>query len=277
MKIHFRSMKANSLRIVKENIKYRKWLSPPDPFLNYREALRCRQSETGIWFLNNDRYKLWKNSGSCLWLHGIPGCGKTVLASTIIENLRHDCDNDPNKLLAFFYFSFNDAQKQKPDLMLRSIICQLSQHIHKPKYLVDLYLTCQSTQRQPSEDELMEILHEIMHDESTGNITTFYIVLDALDECAQPSKLEEIITTLSCFSKLHFLLTSRKERYLEDLMDDLTEDQNIIRLGRDELDDDIQKFVHHQLLHDKYLKKWGRDPAVKQEIEIALKVGPKGM
>lgn len=264
------------LRKDKENIKYRKWLSPPDPFLDYREALRHRLFGTGFWFLNNDRYRLWKSSGSCLWLQGFAGCGKTVLTSTIVENLRYECDNDPSKSLAFFYFSSQDVQKGRPEPMLRSIICQLSRHIYKPRYLVDIYHDCQLDQRQPSENELMEILYEIMHIRSRED-KTMYIVIDAVDECSELSKLETIVRSLLDFPQLRLLLTSRKEQYLEDLMADRMEDHDVFQLSKEEASDDIQRFVHYQLLHNKCLETWGRDPAIMQEIEIALKVGSRGM
>ncbi|KAE8840610.1 hypothetical protein P3342_006908 [Pyrenophora teres f. teres] len=62
-----------------------RWLSPPDPSSNYQKALRQRQHDTGLWFLRGKPYKSWKTSvASSLWLHGIPGCGKTILSSTVL-------------------------------------------------------------------------------------------------------------------------------------------------------------------------------------------------
>ena len=69
--------------------KIERWLSPTHPSTNYNKALRQRQEGTGLWFLQNSVYVQWKTQqNSRLWIYGIPGCGKTILSSTIIEDLK---------------------------------------------------------------------------------------------------------------------------------------------------------------------------------------------
>ena len=47
------------------------WLGVPDPSTNYREALKKRHPETGLWLVNGSRFNDWKSSQSSLmWLHG---------------------------------------------------------------------------------------------------------------------------------------------------------------------------------------------------------------
>ncbi|CAN9450612.1 unnamed protein product [Alternaria alternata] len=102
------------------------WLSAPDPSTNYNKAHKQRQANTGLWLLESAKFSEWKErTASRLWLYGIPGCGKTILSSTIIENLLQYCHDDTNIVTAYFYFDFNDTQKQDPELMLRSLLCQL--------------------------------------------------------------------------------------------------------------------------------------------------------
>jgi hypothetical protein len=60
-----------------------------------------------------------------LWLYGIPGCGKTILSSTIIEDVLYHY-HDPTMAVIYFYFDFNDVEKQQYEKMLRSLITQLS-------------------------------------------------------------------------------------------------------------------------------------------------------
>jgi hypothetical protein len=47
-----------------------------------------------------------------LWLYGIPGCGKTILSSTIIEDVLYHY-HDPTMAVIYFYFDFNDVEKQQ--------------------------------------------------------------------------------------------------------------------------------------------------------------------
>ena len=58
-----------------------KWISQSDFTTDYhRSACEQREPHTGNWFIKGSRYKEWRDTpGSFLWLHGIPGCGKTIL------------------------------------------------------------------------------------------------------------------------------------------------------------------------------------------------------
>jgi predicted ATPase len=68
--------------------KIRRWLCPPDPSTNLNEAQKKRHKGTGSWFLKSKIFEQWKTGKfQHLWLHGLSGCGKTVLSATIIENL----------------------------------------------------------------------------------------------------------------------------------------------------------------------------------------------
>ena len=100
------------------------WLSPPDPSTNLNHAKERRHEGTGSWFLESEPFKEWKSgSRQCLWLHGIPGCGKTVLCSTIIEHLRQI--KDPSHIVLDFFFDFKDNEKQSLDKLVRSLVVQL--------------------------------------------------------------------------------------------------------------------------------------------------------
>lgn len=69
------------------------------------------------------------------------------------------CGNDPSKVVAYFYFDFTDADKQKPELMVRSLISQLSEQcITIPLALEALYSSSDKGNRQPSLDALMNVL-----------------------------------------------------------------------------------------------------------------------
>lgn len=62
-----------------------KWLSAPDPSTNYNEAQEQRREGTGSWFLQGQALKEWKEKPCArMWLHGLSGCGKTILSSSII-------------------------------------------------------------------------------------------------------------------------------------------------------------------------------------------------
>lgn len=70
-----------------------------------------------------------------LW--GIPGCGKTVLSTTIIERLTDLCSNDQDHALAYFYFAFDDQAFQKVEGLVRSLVPQLCSQCTSIPYCVE--------------------------------------------------------------------------------------------------------------------------------------------
>jgi Cdc6-like AAA superfamily ATPase len=255
--------------------KIRQWLSAPDPSTNYQKALKKRQADTGLWLLEGKQYVKWKteDNASPLWLYGIPGCGKTILSSTVLHNVLQHCDSDPGKVVAYFYFDFNDKQKQEPELMLRSLICQLSQQCVKiPPSLDTLFSSCENGQRQPSQDALLEVIQHMIQD-----FPQPYVVIDALDECGQLTELLDILKTIAQLQNLHLLVTSRKERQIESSLERFVDSHNAICLQSELVDEDIQRYVRQRLANDESLKKWQKDPTVSQEIETALMEGARGM
>jgi Cdc6-like AAA superfamily ATPase len=220
----------------------RTWLSAPDPSTNYHKAHRQRQAETGLWLLDGPKFKAWKQrAGSRLWLYGIPGCGKTILSSTIIERLLQHCHDDANMVTTYFYFDFNDAQKQDAELMLRSLLCQLLQRSFTITKGVDvLYLACDNGRRQLLLHTLLEVTSQVMQ-----QFTHVYIVLDALDECMQRRELMDVLEKVAGWQldNMHLLMTSRKERDIESSLESYVKEEYTICLQRDVVDKDIQRYV----------------------------------
>ncbi|KAH8978237.1 hypothetical protein EDB92DRAFT_2119397 [Lactarius akahatsu] len=91
----------------------RRRVTPPDPSINHNNACDIHHGGTAEWFSQGSIFRGWKSTGSLLWIYGKPGSGKSVLCSTIIQNiatLRHD--EAESALMAFFYFDFRDLDKQ---------------------------------------------------------------------------------------------------------------------------------------------------------------------
>jgi hypothetical protein len=248
----------------------------PNPSLNYYKAHKQRQAKTGLWLLEGQKFTRWKESAaSRLWLYGIPGCGKTILSSTVIEHLLQHCHSDTRMVTAYFYFDFNDAQKQDPKLMLRSLLCQLVQRlVIIPKGVEALFSSCENGRREPPLHALLEVIRQ-----AAREFTQVYLVLDALDECTQRSELMDVLEKVAGWqlNNLHLLMTSRKERDIESSLEDYIEEEDTLCLQRDIVDKDIQLYVQQRLSRDKSLAKWNKDLAVRQEIEAALMRGARGM
>jgi hypothetical protein len=185
------------------------------------------------------------------------------------------CDDDTSIVTAYFYFDFNDTQKQDPELMLRSLLCQLVQRLVViPKGVDALFSSCENGQRKPSLHALLDVTQQVAQE-----FAHVYIILDALDECTQRLELTDMLRTVAGWqlNNLHLLMTSRKERDIETSLESYVRKEDAVCLQRDVVDKDIQRYVEQRLRDDKSLVKWNRDTAVRQEIEAALMGGARGM
>jgi hypothetical protein len=176
---------------------------------------------------------------------------------------------------AYFYFDFNDIQKQDPELMVCSLLCQLLQRsLMIPKGVNALFSSCQNGQRRPSLQALLEAVDQTMQ-----HLTHVYVVLDALDECTQRQGLMDVLETVARWQldNVHLLVTSRKERDIERSLESYIKEEETICLQGDVIDKDIQRYIQRQLSNEKGLAKWNKDAAVRQEIKTALMRGACGM
>jgi hypothetical protein len=264
------------------NLQISKWLSPPDPSSNLNAALEERKAETGLWLLESYQFVRWKTTNrSLLWLFGKPGCGKTILASTAIENVTQYIQARSNQAVAYFYFTFRDADKQGPRNLLLSIISQLYSRSSTTRRVLDeLFSTCTDGQRQPSIDELMNVLRQLIN-----GFNETYIILDALDECEDPVGQKGRKGTLRCLEKvlgwkldtLHVIITSRPEKDIEDILQPLLDAGQKICIQSALVDGDIRAYVRHKIRNGSGFARWKNRLDVQEEIESSLMARVDGM
>ena len=244
--------------------------------MNQNKARRLRFAKTGTWFVDGPIFAHWKvSSGSFLWLYGIPGCGKSILSSSIIEAVSTHCFSKATAAVLYFYFDFNDDEKQRHGNMIRSFIVQLSsQYINISQALQILYSSCGNGERQPTHHSLMSTLRQML-----GDFSETFLIIDALDECRERRELLEDIEELTRWrhSNLHILTTSRRETDIEDSIELLCHDKKKICIQSVLVNDDIRAYVRGRLQTDQALKRWRNQPKVRQEIENTLMDKADGM
>ena len=132
--------------------------------------------------------------------------------------------------MAYFYFDFRDADKQKHQNLLPSLLTQLSaRSVPCHDILSQLYCTHDRGERKPSDRAMVECLKEMLSVEAQGPT---FIILDALDECpitstVPPSPREEILEFLDELvalhpPNLHICVTSRPEHDIRVVLERLT-------------------------------------------------------
>ena len=267
---------VTNLQVDEQQKKIHQWLSAPDPSSNYNEALRSRYANTSTLVLETKTYADWLSKNrSVLWLYGIPGCGKTVLSSIIIQSLISKCQPKANTVVLYFYFDFKNSEKQQHEKMVRSLIVQLSSESEKvPQMLASCYLSLINGERQPGYDLLLSILHQMLR-----LFGETYLVFDALDESWERQELLGVINEIHGWKdvNLHILATSRWERDIEESLEPLCTEHGKVSIQSIHVNDDIRAYIHGRLQADLDFKRWRNKPEIQLEVENTLMLEADGM
>jgi hypothetical protein len=246
------------------------WLERSNPHPNHLAAVEKHQKSTGSWLLESDPFSTWiKNPAAPLWLHGIPGSGKTILISTVIESLKVDRTADS---LLFYYFDFGDPAKQITANLMRSLLTQaavLDERAYQS--VLQFYLSCDRGRREPSTSDVRLVLMEI-----AAVFKELFIVIDALDECPRDGGREELLQDVIEISKIgnvHLLVSSREE---SDIHSSFSKPGFLdISVAGSGIDSDIREYVKTRFAEDTKLSRFPAD--LKSEAETQLQGKANGM
>ncbi|KAJ6474993.1 ankyrin repeat-containing domain protein, partial [Mycena sanguinolenta] len=245
--------------VSRTHARLREWLKPADVSQNQRAAEDRHHPGTGKWFEETEEFKQWKSTSlSLLWLHGISGCGKTVLSSTIIKKLRDNGDT-----VTYFYFDTTNDQKKKAEDFLCTLISRLSDSAsHAAKILESFWNSHANGAEAPSNQTLLEILIKIL----SGFATPVYIVCDALDESSEVGLVLNTIGKIvdAKINNIHVFLTSRTEvTHGKELFSLAT----AVCLKGTQVNKDIASYVDHVLATDQDFS-WSKE--IKNDVRDSL-------
>lgn len=261
------------------------WLSPLT-FRSFHEEVRNKavhQDTTvharnsgkysGKWLLESDAFEEWRSRETRkLWYHGMPGAGKTVLASVVIDHmiqLSRSLPETNSFKVAYLYLTY----KQQHSLvhLLGSIIRQL---IQDDAQLPDLVLKEYNQHKNrgneaPTQQELSIMLASLVTQRP------LYIIIDGLDECPRDTRrpLVKLLQPDSFQSlKLNILITSR----LLDEFETLAKGFERIDIKADARD--LNLFIDSKFDEDAYLSGFAElDPKLQQDVKEAIRKAWDGM
>jgi hypothetical protein len=206
-------------------------------------------------------------SNRALWLHGIPGAGKTVLFSFIVESVKQHLKSTatPSTGLAYYYCSFDRAQDETQHL-LRWVMSQLC---HQLKYIPDEIRELYDAGSEPTTKSLVLALSATLH-----SFRRVYLFIDALDESLDRQRLLDMIVQLagSDFEAISLLVMSRKEL---DIIETLESVFSSLSLSNPRVDEDIRVYIQSELRSHRKFSRW--PTILKEDIEAALVKGAQGM
>jgi Cdc6-like AAA superfamily ATPase len=139
--------------------------------------------EPALGFFSNQNYRYWveNDGGQILWIHGGPGCGKTVLSAVLSKELisdRHTCF-DQEFSVAYFFFDAEDDRLTTSCALLTSLLAQLLRQdpntlVHfcnEAAYFIDKEKTVWTL------DMLWRVFKRIVNDKT---LKPMFVIIDAI-------------------------------------------------------------------------------------------------
>ena len=139
-----------------------------------------------------------------------------------------------------------------------------------PKVLVNLYARCGNGHQEPTLDDLQNTLQRIL-----DGFSSTFIILDALDECAEREKLlnwiQNFILEKDTNFGLHLIVTGRPEQEIERKL----KSYYCLDLVEESGNHDLGIYLDYQLQNDSNLHKWSFD--IQEQIKLTLIKKADGM
>ena len=246
------------------------WLTPIDYAPQQSDFIARRQEGTGQWLLDSTEYQSWQETDKqTLFCPGIPGAGKTILTSIVIEDITTRVSNDLTIGIAYIYCNFRRQAEQKINDLLASILKQLAENqLSLPSTVTELYNRHYNNRTRPSFTEISGSLQAV-----TALFSRVFIIIDALDECQASQDCRNIflseIFALQTKTSTNVFTTSR---FLPEITEKFNEGLQIeVRASNQ----DVQRYLdgHMSQLPGCVL----RNPDLQDKIKIDIIKAVDGM
>jgi hypothetical protein len=246
------------------------WLTSTDYISQQNDFFGCRQAGTGRWLLDTAEFQSWmRTEKQTLFCPGIPGAGKTILTSILIDELTTRFRNDEDIGIAYIYCNFRRQDEQRAEDLFASLLKQLARNrLCLPEIVKSLYNEHKDKQTRPSFDELSKALQLV-----AVLYSRIFIVVDALDECHasdgfRPKFLSEIFT-LQDKCKASIFATSR---FIPEITSKFIQSMSVEIRARDE---DVKRYLEG---HMKQLPSFvERNQQLQEEIKTKISGAVDGM
>ena len=167
--------------------------------------------------------------------------------------------------VGYFYVDFREPAKQETRGLLSSLLTQLcTQSDRFFDILSSLHATYDRGLEQPSENELVKCLRDMLEDRERAPV---FIVVDALDEypisrgiLTPRAQALEIVKEVvgSKLPRIHFCITSRPEIDIRQVLDPL-EPYSLSLHDQEGQLEDIAQYVKSVVISDVTMREWPKE------------------
>lgn len=217
------------------------WITPLNFPAQQSALLSRRQEGTGQWLFESPEFNTWMNKpGETLLCKGIPGAGKTMLASIAIDHLKNALSHK-NTPVVYIYCDYKRQQEQTPINLMASILKQLLQiRVTVPDYVMNSYHHHINSGTRQNSQEIGGIVKSLL-----GELPQAYIVVDALDELPVSGQVCQILLadlrSLQKVQSLNLMITSRPIPLIDHQL------QHALFLEIRASNEDIKKYVYGRM------------------------------
>ncbi|CAH0038741.1 unnamed protein product [Clonostachys rhizophaga] len=195
-----------------------------NPQSEFEMSKKLRHPLTGLWLTEGEDFHRWYNDpGARIWLNGIPGAGKSVIAGAIIAECFLQNQSNPGSAVAYFYCTYRDSRTFSASNILSSVAAQLARQDEKAYELLEAYYNelrlGDSLPKNPTTKGLREILSTM-----STLFNRVYIIIDGLDEC--DNEVEENVQCLLALARdsnmkkqVNIALLSRDEVFIRESLE----------------------------------------------------------
>ncbi|KAH7133162.1 ankyrin repeat-containing domain protein [Dactylonectria estremocensis] len=210
----------------------RLWLKPTKYNLDssdYHRNLASHLAGTGSWLLSRPEYKQWHDSPDhgLLWIKGIPGSGKSVMAARMVHVLAQE-----GPVLYFFF------RQHQPINLIRDWLDQVLVYSPHLQAILGDYIKHRRSLDSVCLEDLWQHLCAAL-----AELPLAYCVVDALDEMVRENDLVRLLAELGQWRPAHVkvFMTSRPVATVETSMRRVESIQVYMKSG------DIVAYVRHRL------------------------------
>lgn len=155
------------------------YFSTFDHASSQQDVFRKRNPQTGEWILKSNEFTDFEdNKMKTLLCHGMPGAGKTIMASIVIDHFFHIGRNDHSIGVCYFYFRYDSTVEQTLEVVAGSLVRQLlEQRTALPSEIESVVERRGNKQAAHSLKEIFQSFEV-----AAKMYSKVFIILDALDE-----------------------------------------------------------------------------------------------
>ena len=246
------------------------WLTPIDYAAQQSDFISRRQEGTGQWLLESAEFRAWiETDQQTLFCPGMPGAGKTILTSIVVEDLTARFRDDKSIGIAYLYCNFRRQDEQNIDELLASLLKQLAEsQLSLPGSVKDLYDRYKTKRTRPSQKEISETIHIV-----TKSYSRVFVIVDALDECqvshgCRMTFLSELFSLQAKYGAKLFATS----RFILEISENF---KGSIQLEIRARKEDVQTYLDHHISPQRaFLRK---NLALQNEIKAKIIEAVKGM